>query len=213
MKKLLSKLNPRFKWRGVKGIRYNEDGVSAIEFALIAPVMVLLFFGCVELSLMMRADRRVTTTAASLGDLTARLNSVTNDDLRELFAAANLMMQPYDVNATRLRLTSIEDNGSGATVVGWSEGAGMYAYSPGTSLTVPSGIVPATGSVIMAEVEYDYTNTFGFMFDASSTFTDRFYLRPRRVDVIPRQNNGDPSDPSDPSNDTGGFSSLAAPSS
>lgn len=210
MRKFLSKLNPRLKWRGIKGIRYNEDGVSAIEFAMIAPVMVILFFGCVELNLMMRADRRVTNTASSLGDLTARLDVVGNQDLVEMFSAAGLMMQPYDLSNARLRLTSIEDD-DGSTVVGWSEGRGLFAFSPGSTLAVPEGVVPDGGSVILAEVEFDYSNEFAFFLNASTTFTDRFYLRPRRVDVIPRVNDGDPNNPDAPSNNTGGFSPLPEP--
>lgn len=34
-------------------IRFSEDGVSAIEFALIAPVLMLLIFGIIEYSLIM----------------------------------------------------------------------------------------------------------------------------------------------------------------
>jgi Flp pilus assembly protein TadG len=80
----LSALNPRTKWRGMRGLRYNEAGVSAVEFALIAPVMVLIYLGCIELSFLMRVDRRVTSTSAALGDLTARLSSVTDADMNEI---------------------------------------------------------------------------------------------------------------------------------
>ena len=44
-KSLLSRLNPRLKWRGVRGIRYNEEGVSAVEFALIAPILIFIYLG------------------------------------------------------------------------------------------------------------------------------------------------------------------------
>lgn len=101
-KSLLSRLNPRLKWRGVRGIRYNEKGVSAVEFALIAPILILLYLGAVELSLLMRVDRRVTSTSSSLGDLTARLAKVTDDDMREMFAAADVMMQPYSARTARM---------------------------------------------------------------------------------------------------------------
>jgi len=57
VKSILSRLNPRLKWRGVRGIRYNEEGVSAVEFALIAPVLILIYLGAVELSLLMRGER------------------------------------------------------------------------------------------------------------------------------------------------------------
>ena len=44
----------------------SEDGISAVEFALIAPLMALIYFGCIELSVMMTLDRKVTGATAAL---------------------------------------------------------------------------------------------------------------------------------------------------
>lgn len=189
-KSLLSRLNPRTKWRGVRGIRYNEDGVSAVEFALIAPVLILIYLGIVELSLLMRVDRRVTSTSASLGDLTARLATVTDDDMEEMFAAAQVMMQPYEAEAARMRITSIVDDGDGTPKVAWSDAYKMTPYAPGDLVTVPAGIISSPGSIILSEVEYDYTSQLGGFIDTSKTVTDKFFLRPRRVGEIERVTDG-----------------------
>lgn len=175
---------------GLKSLLRNEDGISAVEFAIIAPLMVLIFFGCIELSLLMRADRRVTATASSLGDLTSRLASVTDDDMRELYNAATVMMQPYPALETRMRITSIVDNGNGQKRVAWSDGHEMTPRAVNSLVNVPTGIVPSPGSVILTEVEYDYSSGFGFVIDGSMTLSDAFYLRPRRVTNIERVRSG-----------------------
>ncbi len=190
--KFLSSLNRRTRWRGIKGLWYNEKGVSAVEFALIAPVMVLIYFGCIELSLLMRADRRVTSTASSLGDLTARLVTVTDADMQDLYNAATVLMEPYPASSTRMRITSVVDNGDGQTRVDWSDGFNMTPYAPNTAITIPAGIVVSPGSVIVAEVEFDYVSSVGMVLDASRTVKDTFYLRPRRVTSIARSNDADP---------------------
>lgn len=190
-KSLLSRLNPRLKWRGIRGLRYNEDGISAVEFALIAPFLALLFFGCIELSLMMRADRKVTTTASSLGDLTTRLAAVSDDDMSEMFEAAKAVMQPQDVTNTRMRITSIVADGAGVTTVDWSDAYQMTAYVEDAPITVPTGLVAPNGSVILAEVEYDYSAHVGFVIQGTKSLEDKFYLRPRRVNVIPRNRDDD----------------------
>jgi len=190
IRSVLSRLNPRLKWRGVRGIRYNENGVSAVEFALIAPVLILIYLGAVELSFLMRVDRRVTSTSASLGDLTARLATATDDDMKEMFAASEVMMQPYSASAARMRISSIVDNGDGVTVVAWSDAHNMAAYAPGDTVVVPAGIVPTPGSIILSEVQYDYKSSFGGMIDLSKTISDQFYLRPRRVSAIARETDG-----------------------
>ena len=175
---------------GLKSLARNEDGVSAVEFAFIAPLMVLIFFGCIELSLLMRADRRVTATASSLGDLTSRLASVSDDDMRELYNAATVMMQPYPAGETRMRITSIVDNGNGQKRVAWSDGHKMTPRVVNSLVAVPDGIVPQPGSVILTEVEYDYVSSFGYVIDTSTTMSDSFYLRPRRVTTIERIRTG-----------------------
>ena len=196
---LLLRLTQRSQWRGIKGLCYNERGVSAVEFALIAPVMILVYFGCIELSFLMRVDRRVTSTSASLGDLTARLSTVTDADMHEMFDAAKVMMQPYDANAANLRITSLVDSGDGHPKVAWSDAYNLTALAPGTSVAVEPGIVPSPGSVIMAEVYYNYKSPFGYVLQTERTGSDTFYLRPRRVNEINRTHdkntNGNPFGP------------------
>lgn len=192
LRSALSSLTRRTRWRGIQGICYNEKGISAVEFALIAPLMVLIYFGCIELSLLMRVDRRVSTTASSLGDLTARLVTVSDADMQELFNAAAVTMQPYPATNARMRITSVVDNGNGKTRVDWSDAFNMTPYTPNALITVPVGLVPSPGSVIVAEVEFAYESDLGFVLDGSRTLKDVFYLRPRRVTQIGRSVDGDP---------------------
>jgi Flp pilus assembly protein TadG len=189
---LLSRLTRRTRWRGIQGLWYNEKGVSAVEFALIAPILILIYFGCIELSLLMRADRRVTSTASGMGDLTARLVTADDSDMQELFDAAAVLMQPYDAKNARLRITSVVDNGDGVTRVGWSDGFNIEPYSEDALITVPPGLVTTPGSVIVSEVEFEYESSIGFVINTSRTLKDTFYLRPRRVTVINRTVDGDP---------------------
>ncbi|MEM9054640.1 MAG: TadE/TadG family type IV pilus assembly protein, partial [Pseudomonadota bacterium] len=77
-----------FQRRSLRTLPKAKKGVSAVEFALIAPLMLLMYAGCIELSFMMQLDRKVTTSAATLGDLTARADIVTNDDLDDIFEAS-----------------------------------------------------------------------------------------------------------------------------
>jgi len=183
---IFSRLNPRLKWRGIRGIRYNEQGISAVEFALIAPLLIILYLGAIEVSLLMEVDRRVTQTSASLGDLTARLSTVTDSDMAEMFAAAKVLMEPYDASTAQMRITSIVDNGNGIPKVAWSDAYNMSAYTKGTTITMPAGIMPDSGSIIMAEVSYEYVSNFGYVVSTSKNIADKFYLRPRRVSEIAR---------------------------
>ena len=59
----------------------DETGVSAVEFALIAPVMILFYAGMVDLCQGYMAVRRTSHVAASVADLTAQSRDITKADI------------------------------------------------------------------------------------------------------------------------------------
>jgi Flp pilus assembly protein TadG len=48
----------------------DTRGVSAVEFALLLPLMIALYLGAVELSQGIAADRKVTLTTRTIADPT-----------------------------------------------------------------------------------------------------------------------------------------------
>lgn len=175
-------------------IRFLRDrsGISAIEFAFIAPVMLVFYFGTVEISMMLLADRKVTNAAGTLGDLTAREIDVTTAELDDIFQATRLTLQPYDSNQARMRITSVtpDPDDTSKTIVHWSYANSTHgdqtwnAHTVDEEIAVPIGLVPANGSVIYAEIELDHDASLGYLMTTSATLRDDFYLRPRRVDII-----------------------------
>jgi Flp pilus assembly protein TadG len=57
----------------LRRLRRREDGVSAVEFALILPVMLILFFGCVEVGDALTIDRKVAHVASTLSESPAAM--------------------------------------------------------------------------------------------------------------------------------------------
>ncbi|MCR6659287.1 MAG: pilus assembly protein [Asticcacaulis sp.] len=93
------------------GKRFAGDGrgVSAIEFALVAPVLILLYLGMAELTLGMMAARRVSHLAATVGDLAAQSQTLTPTNITDLWAIGANMLDPFPTSGTslRIRLTSV----------------------------------------------------------------------------------------------------------
>lgn len=177
-------------FRNRRKFRTSESGISAVEFALIAPVMAIIYFGCIELSLMMTLDRKVTGATASLGDLTARASTVTNADLSDIFEATRMVMQPSDMTQANMRITSLYED-SGDVKVAWSDacarsGSTFDPLTVDNTVTIPANLIPTAGTLIMAEIEYPYNSTIGYFFQDEKILSDTFYLRPRRVDSITR---------------------------
>ena len=112
---------------GIRRAGQNEDGVSSIEFALIAPFLLLLYFGGVEISLLMLADRQVTSTTATMGDLTSRLLTFSNTDRDNVFAASTALLGTTLGPSAELRVSSLANNGGTITVV-WSEASNPVVF-------------------------------------------------------------------------------------
>ncbi len=170
----------------IKHFWKNDEGVAALEFALCLPLLTVLFFGTIEISLLVEADRRVTSTASTIADLVARTSEVNYCEVEDIFYASSRIIRPKNASTVKMRLSSVvEDSKSGKAVVEWSQGRnGMAAYASGKELTVDSGIMPSNGSVIFAEIEYDYDTPFQYVISSVSKLSQHFYLRPRQSDKV-----------------------------
>ena len=171
-----------------KSFRQNKDGVAAIEFAVIAPLMVTLFFGAVELSDGLLADRKVTVVASSIADLISQDTQIDDAGMADVFKAAEAVIVPYNVSSLSIRVSSINVETDGTTDVGWSDGYNTSAYAPGTNFALPTGIGQPGGSVIVTEVSYDFQSILGQLIVGTVVLDDQFFARPRRVLRISRIN-------------------------
>jgi Flp pilus assembly protein TadG len=181
---------PRLSAKGlVRAFRRDRRGVSAVEFALIAPFLILTYFGLAELAQGMMAQRRVSHAASAIGDLVAQTDSITDAQKTDIFAAATNIVSPFPTSPLKLRITSITGNASGQPRVDWSDGStGLAAYSHCATVPgLPSGLVTAAGeNVIMAEATYTYTSPVSQVLPNGLAFSEKFYLRPRRVQRVTR---------------------------
>lgn len=166
--------------RAARHFMGEQSGVSAIEFALIAPAMIAMLLGSIEVSLLLTADRKITQTTSAIADLVAQDDVITSDEMDDIFTAASAILQPYSTAPLHMRITSVKMDASNKITVAWSEGHGMAARAPGSSVNTPNGILQPNTSVIMAEVTYDYDSLIGSALNTKIELDDIFYLRPRR---------------------------------
>lgn len=170
------------------GLLRDRRGVAAIEFALIFPLMLLLYFGAIETSNMLTANRRVTSVAYTAADITAQAISVGNSDISDIFAASSAILRPFNTTPLTIRITSVVANSSGVNKVAWSDGYHVASRAVNSTMTLPAGLTSPGTSVIVAEVTYAYTSPISQTVTQSLTFTDTAYLKPRRTSQVTRTN-------------------------
>ena len=179
----------------VRGLLADRSGLAAVEFAMIFPIMVVMFFGVVELSSAISADRKATLVARTLSDLTSQMASVADADLTNFGQAAKAIMTPYPASPLVSSITEVYiHDPSGIARVQWSKGltidtAGNVSIAPaaphsqGEVVALPPTLAAAKGTyVIWSEVSYKYTPAVGYILAKTGlTFKDAAFTRPRLV--------------------------------
>lgn len=112
----------------LRGFRNDCRGVIAVEFALIAPVLLVLFFGVLEFSSAVAVDRKVALVARTLSDLTSQSLAVADTDLSNYGQAAKAVMVPYSSLPVSGTVTEIYiDPTTHAARVQWSRSVNIDA--------------------------------------------------------------------------------------
>jgi Flp pilus assembly protein TadG len=166
----------------------QDSGLAAVEFALILPILVMLWFGGVELTQALSVDRRLNNLASSVGDLVARSKIVTTADVDTIFDVAPGAMYPFCKSASLctsaglgMRITAVNMSSTGVATVAWSRGRGKTAYTAGQNM---DSVVPATlrvpdTSIIVSEVSYTYSPAVGYVLTGDVALDDRMFFVPR----------------------------------
>jgi Flp pilus assembly protein TadG len=166
--------------------RRADGGLAAIEFALLLPVMVTMFLGCIELTDALACKQKVTGLAATAADLVGQEKNVTNADIANVFSAVNSIVYPYPNSGVKVVISSLVDDGAGGARVAWSDAQNASARSVNSSVPVPAGVIPTGGSVILAEVTYPYVSQISSFLTGTTNLTSTFYSRPRRSATVTR---------------------------
>jgi len=184
----------------VRGLWTDRSGLAAVEFAMIFPIMVVLYFGVVEFSSAIAVDRKATQVARTLSDLTSQSVSVADADLISFGQAAKAIMTPYPAQPLISSITEVYvDNATGVTRAQWSKGltigptgdvtVSAGPHNPGDVVVLPTSLAVANGTydsrgtyVIWSKVSYTYTPAIGYMMSKTGLpFNDAAFTRPRLV--------------------------------
>ncbi|WP_075216261.1 TadE/TadG family type IV pilus assembly protein [Mongoliimonas terrestris] len=167
----------------------DRRGVSAVEFALILPLMLLIYAGCVEISEALSIDRKVNRVAATIGDLFSQYSAMTASDVTNVLNASSAIMTPYAVSDLKLMVYTVNVSAGGAQTIGCSTSRNDPANVPtkgSTTIphTIPAGIAEANSQVIVAYSEFSYTSPFSSIMQQYTgtetyTLTHVYMIRPR----------------------------------
>lgn len=162
----------------------DTRGVSAVEFALVAPMMVGLYLGCSEFTHGFSVDRKAMVTCDAVANLVAQNKTVSTADINNFFDAATSVMSPYSTSTLTIVVTSVAIDSSGRATVSWSKTKNGTARSVGAAVTLPSALAVPSSSLILSEVTYRYQPSIGYSITGALTLSKTTYSAPRQSSSV-----------------------------
>lgn len=158
----------------------DRRGVTAVEFAMLAPLLILFYFGLAEFCQGFMAQKRMGRTAATVADLVAQADVVNRAEVADIFEVGDLMMRPFPTTPLRQMVTSVTAGTDGVVRVDWSQADGLTPRERDQPVVIPAGLITAGESLVMTEIQYDYESALGLVLPGLTQFSHNYYLRPRR---------------------------------
>jgi Flp pilus assembly protein TadG len=178
-------------WRNarssVRDFVADRRAIAATEFAVIVPLMLVMFFGTVEFSSAVAIDRKVTMIARTLSDLTSQSTAVDNSDMQDTFTASISMIMPYDPTLVNGTVLQIYIDSSSVAKIQWSKSATIASGATQATLTAaPPALAAGTTVTSMIPSTLLIPSTYLiFVLKSGITLSDVSYTRPRQVTCVP----------------------------
>ncbi|MDB2437779.1 pilus assembly protein [Hellea sp.] len=175
----------------------NKDGIAAIEFAFIAPVMLFMYFGMAEVATAISVDRQVSHSANVAGDLTTQSETVSADEMTEIMTATMLVMGIPKSAYPRVKVeisSYARDSNDDIVEKGRATLNGDFPTTFNAS-SLDTRILSSTSGIVVARVLYDYEPLKLRYMPTNFDLQETFMLKPRKsanVD-IEDANGGTPS--------------------
>lgn len=182
--------------------RRDRRGVAAVEFALVLPLMLVMYIGMAVVTVGISIDRKLTIASRALADLAAQRSRISDSEKDNIFAAASAVMAPYSPAGAELVLFSVYIDSKGVARVCWSDGNKPgIAPKPGLVFTFPPSAEDLAknrnSSVIVGQITYPYSTGLTGLFERLGVFGNTFvngvlrlsettYMRPRSVAQVAR---------------------------
>ncbi|MCF4126995.1 TadE/TadG family type IV pilus assembly protein [Methylobacterium sp. SyP6R] len=153
--------------RGFARYSRAQDGVAAVEFAMVLPLLVLLYFGATDLAGYVSNFRKVTLSARAVADLLAREGGdVSPGQFAAIVRAGRAVLAPYDGASARIaaKAIGVYDANGRARVCSYQVEAGNAAApapsGPTDVPTVPDAYKKAGARYLVVELTMAYKPIF-----------------------------------------------------
>lgn len=180
----------------------DRRGIAALEFALVAPLLLSMYFVTMEVSQGIETNKKVSRVGSMVADLiTQQPQSITQAEIDAIMAIGESTLQPYNRSTGSIVVTAIEitNDTTPKVQVAWSRqmvnGAFSVAADKGDPTTVPAALNIKGSFLIRVESQLNYKPVITWAAEGKETLGlasafdniqmgETYYLRPRMSQTI-----------------------------
>jgi Flp pilus assembly protein TadG len=202
MMRVGARLLARQIWEKADWFRSDRRGAAAVEFALIMPILLIMYFLTMEASQALETSKKVSRIGSMVADLVTQQPTIVKADLDAIMKIGTSTLMPYSRSTPDITVTAIQitTDATPKVLVVWSRKLVSGAYSAGaaagTTTTVPTTLKVAGSFLVRVDSNLGYLpiitwstgtqSTLGFTSGFNSiAMGETYYLRPRRSQTIP----------------------------
>lgn len=194
--------------RSLRKLAADRKGVAALEFAIVMPLLMVMYFATIEISQGIETNKKLGRAASMIADLVAQQQVTTAGQLEEIMDVGKAVLKPYGRSDAKFTVTAIEitDETTPKVKVAWSK-ASATAQAPcvaavvGAAPALPPKLVVRGTYLIRVQACLDYEpviiwaassereyglGILNVIFDNGVLkMSETYYLRPRVTPTIP----------------------------
>jgi Flp pilus assembly protein TadG len=175
--------------RALAGLRLLScrAGNVAVEFALGAPVLIMLMLASAELARFVILHQKMDRVATTISDLASRAETISESELLDIFTAAGEVATPFRLADLGVVIVSsvINPDGTGPIVAWQRSGGGAYSGTSqigieGDDATLDGDFEVREGeTAIISEVYFDFAPFLSEMIVSPQVIYRTAHHRPR----------------------------------
>jgi Flp pilus assembly protein TadG len=174
---------PRLKRTYRRFVR-STRAVAAIEFAMIMPVLAVLFLGSFDGGRAIAIYMKVRSMTYAVDAITNQYTTIQSSDMQGILGATSQMLAPYSSTPVVVKISQITISAKGVATVSWGAALNGTPRAKGSSITVPAALATPGSYLIYGETSYTYTPMFGYFSSGNIALSDNLYAVPRSSTCI-----------------------------
>lgn len=142
----------------------SEDGMAAVEAALVFPVLLAVLLGTYDLGNAILANQKTIRASQVTADLIARNSMVDSVMIEDSIEAGELALEPFSTSSYGVDIVSISFDDNGDASIDWRETRNMTPLDD--ILSRVEALSDAGDGVLVVASAYDFEPIFaGFVVD------------------------------------------------